>query len=120
MQVVINLLSNAIKFSAPGDGRVWVQVDRSDGLAQVRVADNGSGVPRAHREVIFEKFRQVADSEVGRPAGTGLGLPISRQIISHLGGSMWVDDRPGTGAVFSFTLPMLEPARRAEYEGAAG
>jgi signal transduction histidine kinase len=55
--------------------------------------------------VIFEKFRQVGDTLTNRPQGTGLGLPICRQIINHFGGRLWVQSKPGAGATFSFTLP---------------
>jgi signal transduction histidine kinase len=61
-------------------------------------------VPPAQRELIFEKFRQGGD-ETNRPQGTGLGLPISRQIVEHFGGRMWVESTPGQGATFSFYLP---------------
>ena len=52
--------------------------------------DNGVGIDAADHELIFERFRQVGDALTGKPQGTGLGLPISRQIIAHLGGRLWV------------------------------
>jgi len=75
------------------------------------VSDNGIGISAADQEVIFEKFRQVGDTLTGKPQGSGLGLHISRRIIEHFGGRMWVRSRPGEGACFSFTLPLArEPA----------
>ena len=64
-----------------------------------------------HRGIIFERFRQGGDVGGKRPSGTGLGLPISREIIEHLGGTLWVDSTPGCGATFSFTLPALPKDR---------
>jgi Na+/proline symporter/nitrogen-specific signal transduction histidine kinase len=106
MQVMLNLLSNAAKFCKRGDGRVSVTLARQDHFLRVDVTDNGAGVSDSDKEVIFEKFRQVGDTLTDRPQGTGLGLPICRQIIHHFGGSLWVESSPGRGATFSFTLPL--------------
>jgi signal transduction histidine kinase len=109
IQVLLNLLSNAVKFTEPGRGRVSVEVGASGAVAFVKVIDNGPGVPPAARELIFEKFQQVADGgRPARPEGTGLGLAISREIIQHLGGRLWVDDGPDGGAEFCFTLPLAD------------
>ncbi|MGH8642682.1 MAG: ATP-binding protein, partial [Burkholderiales bacterium] len=105
MQVMLNLLSNAAKFCKRPGGRVGIALVRQDGFLRVDVTDNGMGVSESDKEVIFEKFRQVGDALTDRPQGTGLGLPICRQIISHFGGKLWVQSRPGEGATFSFTLP---------------
>ena len=105
MQVMLNLLSNAAKFCRRPGGRVSIALSRQDGFLRVDVTDNGSGISEADQEVIFEKFRQVGDTLTNRPQGTGLGLPICRQIINHFGGRLWVQSRPGAGATFSFTLP---------------
>jgi Na+/proline symporter/signal transduction histidine kinase len=106
MQVVINLLSNAVKFCDEKAGRVAVRVLAAASLLRVDIEDNGPGVKPEEREIIFEKFRQGGDTLTGKPQGTGLGLPISRQIISHFGGKLWVESAPGAGATFSFTLPL--------------
>ena len=106
VQVLINLLSNAAKFVAADAGRVTVDVHADGPAVTVRVTDNGPGVALADRQLIFEKFRQAGDTLTAKPEGTGLGLPISRQIVEHLGGRLWVEDAPGQeGAVFAFTLP---------------
>ena len=60
---------------------------------------------------MFEKFRQVSDTLTGKPRGTGLGLPISKRIIEHFGGRLWVESELGKGATFSFVLPHEPPAR---------
>lgn len=107
MQVMLNLLSNAAKFMPREGGRASVSLCRMDSLVRVDVADNGPGIPPQELGVIFEKFRQGGD-ERSRPQGTGLGLPISRQIIEHFGGRLWVESQPGAGARFVFVLPLLD------------
>jgi signal transduction histidine kinase len=105
MQVMINLLSNAVKFCKPGEGLVRIRLLTGPEELRVEVQDNGPGISRDHHEAIFDKFHQVGDTMTDKPQGTGLGLPISRQIIGHFGGRMWVNSDPGSGATFSFTLP---------------
>ncbi|MGR7997336.1 sodium:solute symporter family transporter [Xanthobacter sp. ZOL 2024] len=104
-QVLINLLSNAAKFVPEGAGRVDVRLTVEPDAVVVAVSDNGPGVPLAEQATIFEKFRQGGDA-LSRPSGTGLGLPISRQIVDHLGGHMWLVSQPGGGATFAFRLPL--------------
>jgi signal transduction histidine kinase len=72
--------------------------------ALISVSDNGPGVPAAQQGSIFERFRQGGDVR-HRPQGTGLGLPISRQIVEHFGGRLWLESTPGQGSRFSFSLP---------------
>jgi Na+/proline symporter/nitrogen-specific signal transduction histidine kinase len=103
-QVVLNLLSNAAKFVPRGSGRVDVKLRAESFGAVVEVHDNGPGVPPEQQQLVFEKFRQGGD-EKNRPQGTGLGLPISRQIVEHFGGRMWLRSEPGGGACFGFSLP---------------
>jgi Na+/proline symporter/signal transduction histidine kinase len=113
MQVLINLLSNAVHVCRPGEGRVEIRLGVSRGFLQVDVRDNGPGIGPADQETVFEKFRQVGDTLTGKPHGTGLGLPISRRIIEHFGGRLWVESDLGAGATFSFTLPLERPAAGA-------
>ena len=110
IQVMLNLLSNAVKFCDPGRGRIRIDVTEANGFLRVAVKDNGTGVSADDLEVIFEKFRQGGDTLTNKPHGTGLGLPISRHIIEHHGGRLWVESTPGSGACFIFTLPLA--ARR--------
>ncbi len=119
LQVLINLLSNAAKFAPADDGRVRVLLAYADGLVRVSVSDNGPGVRVADQTMIFEKFRQAGDTMTEKPQGTGLGLPISRQIIEHFGGRLWVQSAPEQGATFVFELPLADPAwPEAERESA--
>jgi signal transduction histidine kinase len=106
IQVMLNLLSNAVKFCPPVDGRVVVRLYRENDNLRVDVLDNGPGIELAEQKLIFEKFRQMGDTMTAKPQGTGLGLPISRQIIEHFGGRLWVESATGQGATFSFALPL--------------
>jgi len=117
-QVVLNLLSNAAKFVPRGTGRVDLRLRAEPDGAVVEVQDNGPGVPAAQQQLVFEKFRQGGGA-ANRPQGTGLGLPISRQIVEHFGGRMWLRSTPGQGACFGFVLPWTGPSR-AGVQTAAG
>ena len=113
IQVLLNLLSNAVKFCNQADGRVTVSLEVRDDALRVRVSDNGPGVRPQDKDLIFEKFRQGGDSLAGKPQGTGLGLPISREIIRHFGGALWLESAPGEGATFVFTLPLKKVSEHA-------
>jgi Na+/proline symporter/nitrogen-specific signal transduction histidine kinase len=105
MQVMLNLLANAATFCPQEGGRASVEVQVADGRARVDVHDNGPGIAPDQQKVIFERFRQ-GGRVAGLPTGTGLGLPISREIVERMGGRLWVSSVPGEGATFSFTLPL--------------
>ena len=118
IQVLLNLLSNAVKFCESGRGRVELALAEEGGFLRVDVRDNGPGISAGDQKIIFEKFRQAGDTLTEKPQGTGLGLPISRHIIEHFGGRLWVESVPGEGATFSFTLPLgkMEEARASGAE----
>ena len=108
LQVVLNLLGNAAKFVPQGSGHVDVRLLLQPQQLTVEVQDNGPGVAPAQQALVFEKFRQGGD-ESHRPQGTGLGLPISRKIIEHFGGNLWLRSAPGQGACFGFHMPLNPP-----------
>ena len=120
IQVMLNLLSNAAKFCDPANGAVEITVFQQEGRVGVAVRDNGAGIPAEEHGVIFDKFRQGGDTQKHRLQGSGLGLHISRQIVEHFGGRMWVESVPGEGACFVFVLPAsasdAAPQRRAPSE----
>ena len=105
-QVIVNLLANAVNFCDPRNGKVVVEAKTEGRELTVSVSDNGPGVPKEARELVFEKFQQFGDGADGGSASTGLGLTICRQIIDHQGGRIWVGDAAGRGAKFSFTMPV--------------
>jgi Na+/proline symporter/nitrogen-specific signal transduction histidine kinase len=110
MQVVLNLLSNAAKYAPRNEGVVRLVLEQSANELLVSVSDNGPGIPADQQGMVFEKFRQVEGDAHYRPGGTGLGLPISRQIVEHLGGRLWLESQPGAGARFVFALPLAAVA----------
>ena len=108
IQVILNLLSNASKFCAPHEGQIRIVLSEADRMLRVDVHDNGPGIDPADHTAIFDKFRQVGDTLTNKPQGSGLGLYISRHIVEHFGGRVWVDSSLGRGACFSFTLPIRD------------
>lgn len=114
-QVLTNLIENALKYSPAGSVvRIQAQVKESpeEGTAlEVRVSDQGIGIPASELQAIFDKFYRVQQvrlpwTKSRPPAGTGLGLAICANIIHAHGGRIWAEGLPGNGATFIFTLPM--------------
>jgi signal transduction histidine kinase len=104
-QVIVNLTDNAIKYS-PNGGVISFTLKNESGEIRIQVRDQGPGIPPGDREAIFKKFHTAPSSGTGgKPGGTGLGLAICSQIVRAHGGRIWVDDNPGGGSVFTFTLP---------------
>jgi len=104
MQVMINLLSNAVKFTDAG--RVTCRAIRSARGVRISVMDSGAGIAPEHHEAVFEKFRQIGDVLSDKPQGTGLGLPICKEIVEHHGGRIWVESELGKGSTFIFEIPV--------------
>ena len=105
MQVLTNLLSNAVKMSPAGEV-VRVSARRDGGMILVQVRDSGPGLDSNSKNIIFEKFGRIDNYPTGKSEGAGLGLFISKQIVEHHGGRIWVDSMPGKGATFNFTMPV--------------
>jgi PAS domain S-box-containing protein len=113
VQVVTNLLSNAIKFTPEG-GAIKVKAQLQNGhkpkkdadTVMVSVSDSGIGIAQKDQQSVFEKFKQVGDTLSNKPKGTGLGLPICKEIIEHYGGRIWLESELGKGSTFFFTLPI--------------
>jgi len=106
MQVVINLISNAVKFTE--QGTVTCKAQKQGETVLVQVIDSGIGIAEEDLPKVFEKFKQVGDTLINKPKGTGLGLPICKEIIEHHGGHIWVESQMGVGSTFAFWLPMPE------------
>ncbi|MGA7243101.1 MAG: GAF domain-containing protein [Terracidiphilus sp.] len=114
IQVVINLISNAVKFT--DDGSIKCSARRDNGDLVVSVTDSGIGIAPADQPKVFEKFKQVGDTLTDKPKGTGLGLPICKEIVEYHGGQIWVESRPGRGSTFSFTLPIADKNDRPDLQ----
>ena len=99
-QVLANLLDNATRY-APHHTAITISAcRRADGLVQVTVQDEGPGVARSERADVFGMFNRS-----GASGGTGVGLSIAKAFVEAHGQEIWVEDAPGGGARFSFTLP---------------
>ena len=110
IQVVINLISNAVKFTPTGTitCSAGLTADDDRPLLIVSVADTGMGIAPEDQARIFEQFSQAGDTLTDTPRGTGLGLPICREIVEGHGGRLWVESEVGRGSRFSFTLPVAQ------------
>jgi signal transduction histidine kinase len=105
VQVMVNLISNAVKFCDPDRGAIVVRLRAAGHHLRVEVQDNGIGIKLEDHAKVFEPFRQIKNPTHGRPAGTGIGLTITKRIIDFHHGRIWVDSEPGKGTTFSFELP---------------
>ena len=103
-QVVTNLISNAIKYSPKG-GEITITTAREAGGVKVSVRDQGLGMPEEFLQKVFERYERYESSSTKSIMGTGLGLPISRQIVELHRGRIWVESKEGVGSVFNFWLP---------------
>jgi signal transduction histidine kinase/CheY-like chemotaxis protein len=112
IQVVINLISNSVKFTDTGSITCSARQEGTELLISVK--DSGIGIAPDDQPKVFEKFKQVGDTLTDKPKGTGLGLPICKEIVEYHGGRIWVESQPGQGSTFSFTLPVLEQSAQLE------
>jgi PAS domain S-box-containing protein len=106
-RILSNLLTNAVKYS-PDGGVVTVDVARQDGMALIRVRDEGIGIPQEHLRSLFERFYRVPNEITKRRRGVGLGLAVCKALVEAHGGRIWVESRVGEGSTFSFTIPLAE------------
>ncbi len=104
-QVFNILVDNALKYSPQG-GRVTVGARRGEGTVEVRVVDEGIGIPAGEQDRIFRKFyRAESTARDGGRGGTGLGLFIAKELVTAMGGRIWVESAEGEGSKFAFELP---------------
>jgi signal transduction histidine kinase len=120
-QVLVNLIGNAVKYTREG-GRVEVVVEPAaaeGGAVQVRVIDNGIGIPARDLPHVFDKFFRVKNASTSGISGTGLGLAITRSIVEAHRGRIGVESVEGAGSTFWVELPAA-PAAAAPAAGSAG
>ena len=105
-QILRNLISNALKFTP--SGQVTVSASAVDDRSVLfKVADTGIGIPPEHHQTIFKEFSQVENPLQERHRGTGLGLPLCRNLAMLLGGRLWLESQPGKGSTFFAEIPIV-------------
>jgi len=107
MQVIINIVNNAIKYTQKGSAIV-VSAEKKNEMVEVKIADDGPGVPDSEKEKLFDMFYTASSASSDSRRGLGLGLALCKSIISAHGGTISASDNSPKGAVFRFTLPAKE------------
>ncbi|RPA68651.1 response regulator [Cyclobacteriaceae bacterium YHN15] len=116
IQVVINLISNAVKFTDKGS--VTCRIKQVGNEIITSIQDTGMGIAKEDFGAVFEQFKQIGgDTLTDKPKGTGLGLPICKEIIEHSGGRIWVESEVGKGTTFSFAIPFVEKENNSTSAG---
>jgi signal transduction histidine kinase/DNA-binding response OmpR family regulator len=119
-QIVVNLVGNAIKFTSQGEVALGVKAlgtGAEQGVLQFTVSDTGIGIPPEKQKLIFEAFTQADTSTTRRYGGTGLGLTISTRLVEMMGGTIWVESKPGRGTRFHFTVRLAAADAHATRAG---
>jgi PAS domain S-box-containing protein len=111
MQVLTNLISNAAKFSLD-DGEVEISAEQRGAVVRVAVRDHGAGIPENFRNLIFQRFERVDNSDSRKKGGTGLGLSISKALVERMNGKIGFESEVGKGSTFYFDLPLADDPNR--------
>jgi hypothetical protein len=112
-QILINLIDNGIKFTPEG-GTLTVECRafaEDDGFLCLSVSDTGCGIRPQDREMVFDRLAQIKSAAAASRSGLGLGLFISKELVSRHGGRIWVESQLGHGSTFYFTLPVFSLAK---------
>jgi two-component system sensor histidine kinase VicK len=117
--MVTNIVANAIKYS-PAGGPVTVSTLHRATEVELTVADEGMGIPEQDRERIFVSYGRINRPEQMSIEGTGLGLPIARNIVELHRGRIWVEENIPVGSVFHVVLPYADPSPATPKEGSSG
>jgi len=110
-QILMNLLNNAVKYTKKGSILYGFRYSNSNQL-EFFVKDTGPGIPDNLKEAVFDRFKRLDSQATKEFKGAGLGLAICRQLITLLGGKIWLESEPGQGSVFYFTLPFIQGSSR--------
>jgi CheY-like chemotaxis protein len=111
--ILTNLIKNALKFTC--DGSIEFGYELKEKYLEFFVKDTGIGFSPEHKEIIFERFRQVSESLTRNYEGAGLGLSISKAYVEMLGGKIWVESEQGKGSAFYFTLPYKDEQKEKTF-----
>ncbi len=108
LQIVVNnLLENALKYS-PKESIVKISLQQNDAAVELKVIDNGPGIPNADKQKVFEKFHRLGNEATKRAKGTGLGLYLCKKIVIRHEGSILISDNPQGGSIFTVQLKLTE------------
>lgn len=105
-QILTNLITNAIKFTKKGHVTIGYTIIESEEKIKIWVDDSGLGIDEENQKIIFDRFRRIEDDFTMKLSGLGLGLSITKAYVELLGGTISVKSSPGTGSIFSFTIPL--------------
>jgi signal transduction histidine kinase len=111
-RVLQNLVDNALKF-CPSEGNVTIRAHQpekgkqGERFVRIDVSDSGPGIPDDYKAKLFDRYVQVKGRR-GKRRGSGLGLTFCRLVVEAHGGRIWIEDNPGGGSIFAFTLPVAE------------
>jgi len=105
--VLRNLLGNAVKFTPPG-GTIRLAAEKKGNELEITVADSGKGIPPERLAGLFRLGDSKSTYGTAGEKGTGLGLPLSREMVEKNGGRIWVESTVGEGSVFHFTVPLAK------------
>lgn len=110
-QILINLAGNAVKFTDAGSINAKITKEQTGGsnYLKIEVKDTGIGIASENFDLVFERFKQADSSVSRRYGGTGLGLPITKNLVELMGGNISLESEQGKGSVFTILLPLLEP-----------
>jgi signal transduction histidine kinase len=116
-QVIMNFLDNAIYYTELG-GHITLQLHETPKTIELKVVDNGIGVPKSEQHHLFTKFYRAPNAQKARPDGTGIGLFMAKKVITGHGGSVIFDSKEGEGSTFGFSFPkdkvLAPPSEPAE------
>jgi signal transduction histidine kinase len=117
-QIINNVVGNSLKFTDQGSITLTTQIKEDRMVTSVE--DTGLGIDPADQQKLFGKFQQITSQQEGKPAGTGLGLYISRQLAQKMGGGdLWIQKSElGKGSTFAFSLPLQDSKLAAEVRSA--
>lgn len=111
-QIITNVIGNAVKFTDTGGITISAQVMHEKDLVKLLITDTGIGISPENQTKLFQKFQQVTSETKGRPAGTGLGLFISKELAQRMGGDLWIEKSDvGKGTTFAFSLPLAKSSK---------
>ncbi len=102
--VITNLIGNALRYTEKGD-KIVLDANKKGHKVHISITDTGEGIPKEYQHKIFEKFVR-AGTDQDESSGTGLGLPIAKEVVEAHGGRIWVKSQEGEGSTFTFTLKL--------------